>query len=169
MTTAHLTPTELDALLEVAKWNNKLPAVDGYYWWRADENDTPDPCLLRNGLVYDIGEREPQDLRMLGGQWMGPSKPATVTRLVLMVRELQQEHDRFSDLADKRHDELSEARRQRDSMAANLDKYSRDVVEHFRARAVRAIESKYGLMNHDYFAELIKSLPLVETEDDNAV
>lgn len=46
------------------------------------------------------------------------------------LAQVEQERDRFSELADKRHDELSEARRQRDSLAANHEAYTREAVRH---------------------------------------
>lgn len=176
----HLTATELDALLEAAR------------------------ACSQGALALQGGHGITLDFRKL-------ANPATITRLVLMVRELrdrmidaieaadmeanralgfQDARDKFAELADKRHDELSQARRQRDSMAANLDKYSRELVEHFRARAVRALRDKsavlgterdkYGqaessitylsLHNQSLLASelatTIESLPLVEKEEE---
>jgi uncharacterized coiled-coil DUF342 family protein len=57
-----------------------------------------------------------------------------------------QERDRFSELADKRHDELCEARRQRDSLAAYHVEYTREAmtaaVKDFRTHAVKICKDK---------------------------
>lgn len=154
MTTAHLTPTELDALLQAAT------ALDEHWELHHGEHS----LRVCNGQHDALGGCQALvEAEIVGhSRWSSESRakfvsvanPATVTRLVLMVRELQRIESLYY--------EQVEANQMAQVSVA-------DVVEHFRARAVRAIESKYGLMNHDYFAELIKSLPLVETEDDNAV
>lgn len=206
--TEHLTTTELDALLEAAK-----AATAGPWIITDDDRTFGSPEFIvwgprgpgygtvcrtwRQGLTATEDERREATAN---AALIAAANPATITRLVLMVRELDQmritevdhwvekynqveewraqlsnklrnmeaERNKFSELADKRHDDLSEARRQRDSIAAKLNEYARDLIEHFRTRAVRAIDEQRREAPLPQAATwsdaklLIESLPLVE-------
>lgn len=67
-----------------------------------------------------------------------------VRALCATVRALRQDVKKFSELADKRHDELWAARRQRDSLAANMETYLRDATAALCARLAQETERADG-------------------------
>lgn len=183
-TTTHLTPAELDALLEAAK------------------AATPELAIVARLGAAEYGLAQRNFLRI--------ANPATITRLVLMVRELENklqfvtnERNRLlqSSLTteatqamriDELQSDLAEEKRLRAELkqiaqigiaevssvgTALKDIAVHDAIEHFRARAVRALDRLYEVPTpHNVDISLgysegiekakqsIESLPLVETE-----
>lgn len=120
------------------------------------------------------------------GRFEQVANPTTIERLVLMVRELQQQYALCAQVQ-KRGEHSSWTCQ---CVVAVEEVLKRDVVEHFRARAVRALRAKSAALGieRDKYAQsemaitylslhnqsllarelaiLIESLPLVETEEE---
>lgn len=156
--TEHLTPTELESLLEAARAASPSP-------WR---------YLPSDGFIVGPGYRstvaqtwskleEDFDNEKANGKFIATCDPATIERLVLMVRELQQRALGAPDFYETYNLKLSWA--------------SAQAVETFRKKAIRAIEEmdvspQYSGHYRNGFlrcmrdaAEVVQSLPLVETEE----
>lgn len=170
-TTTHPTSAELDALLEAAR-----AATAGPWLITHDDRTFGDPEFIvwgprgpgygticrtwRQGIAATEDERREA---AANAALIAATNPATITRLVLMVRELQQEN---------------EQQRLPIRAQATTETIVKQSVEHFRARAVRAIEALEIDTTHDHFyltgyyrargdaRYRIKSLPLVETEEE---
>lgn len=119
--TQPLTPIELDALLEAAR-----AATPGPYY--VDHDDAED-CLPHkdSGLAQvDTGRADDWPIARLcewpTARFIAAANPTTIERLVLMVRELEQEHERLLESVKKFTEQAYRAQY--------------EVVDHFRARAV---------------------------------
>lgn len=185
-----LTPTELDALLEAARAATPGP-------WLVEHNidkrsgllirapksarpSIPNPAVCR---VYDVLKE-----RQANAVLIALANPTTIKRLVLMVRELQEQYAPCAQVQ-KRGEHSSWTCQ---CIIAVEDVLKCDAVEHFRARAVRAsvalaehvaqelaeqCNNPLGdICNYDDYRkgqiqaavelkESIESLPLVETEE----
>lgn len=89
---------------------------------------------FRAGELVEVPIPDPQ------GKWV---RWSDYEQLQSRLTQVEQERDRFSELADKRHDELWEARRQRDALAANHATYSRDVATAMRDKCVEKVTSYF--------------------------
>lgn len=166
-TITHLTPTELDALLEAAT------ALDERWELHHGEHS----LRVCNGQHDALGGCQTLvEAEILGhSRWSSESRakfvslanPATITRLVLMVRELQRDVEVSRRLVSRNlHDQI-------EGVFGN----QQYITERFRARAIQELRKLYEV-NTPHSADIslgyttalekaltvIKSLPLVETE-----
>jgi hypothetical protein len=51
-------------------WTDELPVKDGWYWWRASDEHSPEAKHVVKGLTDWGGEME--EVRNIGGEWYGP-------------------------------------------------------------------------------------------------
>lgn len=62
--------------------------AQGFYWWRLDANDPPDPVLVENGLA------EGKSISVYGGEFLGPISPDDFEQLI-QLRNAAQDAERF--------------------------------------------------------------------------
>lgn len=172
MSANHPTPAELDALLEAARAATPGPWYYKHPFSVAIDDDS-NPSFMRRMLiqlperVQPLSDTEATQCER-DYRYLAAANPATITHLVLMVRELQERLRVKPEIEAVALSGIKEGIRQREQNA----------VEHFRVRAVRAIQQLYEVPtphNVDIslgYAEgleratkLIESLPLVETEE----
>lgn len=168
MTINHLTPAELDALLEAARAASSSP-------WH---------YLSSGGFIVGPGHysaiaqtwsksEEDFENAEANGKLIALANPATITRLVLMVRA----QDTIWRTAVKERDAAA------DALGKHYEELETRAVEDFRTRAVRAIEEELDMLRGQTatldglaragcegrdscvagLVRLIESLPLVET------
>jgi hypothetical protein len=54
------------------KWSQA--DANGFYWWRLDKNDTPEPVEVRDGMFYSIADKDPTNVSI--GEFLGPIAPS---------------------------------------------------------------------------------------------
>ena len=69
-------------------WTKRTPALDGMYWWRADERDyEPEMHEIADGKVYRMESRRSESADNYGGEWLGPISPSDTEQLAELQRE----------------------------------------------------------------------------------
>lgn len=173
----HLTPAELDTLLEAARAATRGPWQTRFIH-RLFQSARRDPDLS----MYTAPDQDWPD-----SEFIALANPATIERLVLMVGELQRDNEKWQRAAgywkaqheseDNSHRLTIATFRRQEKIWQQKNLEADIAVEHFRARAVRAIDKldtqlPEGPFHHGYQAgavaarSLIESLPLVETEEE---
>lgn len=77
-------PAAGDAL----RWSKEAPAVDGVYWWRADERDNdPDIHLVQGEFFYQVGFGSSELVANFDGEWRGPITPTSISDTATRMRE----------------------------------------------------------------------------------
>ncbi len=90
----------------------------------------------------DLNPRYPTEAEQAAIESFNFHAQEDVERLVATIRSLQAERNRFSILADERHDQICEVRRQRDDLASKHAAYTNEVLRDYRSRILEAIKTK---------------------------
>ncbi len=72
--------------------------ANGFYWWRYDKDDTPQPVEVRDGFFYSIADRSPTSVSF--GEFLGPITPTDAERLVKLEKGAKAAIQLINDLYD---------------------------------------------------------------------
>lgn len=56
-------------------FTDTLPAENGFYWWKLNENDYPTIKRVINSYTFDENLKHELNINFIDGLWSGPLNP----------------------------------------------------------------------------------------------
>jgi hypothetical protein len=68
-----------------SKWSQAN--ANGFYWWRYNKDNTPEPATVRDGVFYCAADPDPTSVSV--GEFLGPITPSTTERVIRLREALE--------------------------------------------------------------------------------